>query len=801
MLLAFFLAAGVGGVLLAGLAIPLATATGTAANSATGLFDDLPADLSPSRPSEVSTILYGDGSVMANFWQQNRINVPLEQISPNIQNAIVAIEDRRFFEHNGVDVEGMARAMVNNLQGGDTEGASTLTQQYVKNVFIESASQIELEDPVAAADLYESATAQSYGRKLQEARYAIQLEKQYSKSEILEGYLNLAQFGASVYGVEAASQHYFGHSAADLSVAEASLLAGIPQSPNNHDPLIDPERARQRQMEVLRWMLREGYIDQAQFDEAEAIPVEQLVANSQTMRIGCDAAGISAYFCQYVVRELYQNPAFNDFLGTTAGERTASLLTGGLQVQTTLDPHTQQLAFDSVTASVPVNDPSGVNMALSAVEPGTGHIKAMVQNTNFGQHPSEEDPEMTEVNLNVGQSHGGGLGFLTGSTFKVFTLVEWLRTNHALQQRVPAQIRDYPRSTWNISCAPEWRDDYNPANIEGTYGSPDISVIEATRLSINLPFVWMANQMDMCSITGVASAMGVERGDGLALMNNPAAILGSNNNTPLSMANSFATLANHGVKCDPVAITGISNREGTTFDVPPSECTQAVPEEVARGTTYALQTVTQTGGTGFRAGIPGRPTAGKTGTSNADTAAWFIGYTPQLSAAVWMGHTEGEISMFRTTVNGRYYGQIYGGLISAPTWRNFMQAALEGQEIIGFNAPSQITIEGEKIPVPYVVGRSVDSARQMLEDAGFSVIVSTNRIHSSAAVGAVAAQSPSGRAVKDSVITLTLSQGPAPAPPPPPPDGGGGDDGGSDDGGGGEPPPPPEDGGGGDDDD
>nr|NLD39862.1 transglycosylase domain-containing protein [Actinomycetales bacterium] len=205
MLLAFFLAAGVGGVLLAGMAVPLATAAGTAANSATGLFDDLPADLNPSRPSEVSTLTYADGSVMASFWHQNRINMPLDQISEHVRNGIVAIEDRRFFEHNGVDLEGMARAMVNNLQGGDTEGASTLTQQYVKNVFIEKAAQLELTDPVAAADLYATATAQSYGRKLQEARYAIQLEKQYSKLQILEGYLNLAQFGPSVYGVEAAA--------------------------------------------------------------------------------------------------------------------------------------------------------------------------------------------------------------------------------------------------------------------------------------------------------------------------------------------------------------------------------------------------------------------------------------------------------------------------------------------------------------------------------------------------------------------------------------------------------------------
>jgi len=273
MLLAFFLAAGVGGVLLAGLAVPLATAAGSATNSATGLFDDLPSDLNPTRPSEKSTIYYADGSPMANFWAQNRINVGLDRIDQNLQDAIVAIEDWRFYEHNGVDVEGMARAMVNNMQGGDTEGASTLTQQYVKNVFVEQARQLELTDPAGAKELYDAATAQSYGRKLQEARYAIQLEKLYTKAEILEGYLNLSQFGASVYGVEAASQRYFGHSADSLTIAEASMLAGIPNSPNNYDPLRNPDGTKNRQTLVLNAMLQRGYIDQDEYDEAHAIPI------------------------------------------------------------------------------------------------------------------------------------------------------------------------------------------------------------------------------------------------------------------------------------------------------------------------------------------------------------------------------------------------------------------------------------------------------------------------------------------------------------------------------------------------
>lgn len=771
MLLAFFLAAGAGGVLLAGLAVPFAAAAGSATNSATGIFEDMPADLNPSRPSEISTIYFADGSVMGKFWFQNRINVSITDISQYMQDAIVAIEDRRFFEHNGVDVEGMARAMLNNARGGDTEGASTLTQQYVKNVFIEQASQLELTDPVAARELYEAATAQTYGRKLREARFAIQLEKEFTKHEILEGYLNLAQFGPSVYGVEAASRHYFGISAAELSVAQAALLAGIPQSPNKHDPLTNPELARKRQEAVLRAMLGEGFITKAQYDEALLTTVEELVANYQTVESGCAQAGISAYFCTYVVRDLYTNPAYSSFLGETYRDRQATLLGGGLQIMTTLDPHRQQLAYDAVIAQVPVNDPSEVNMALSSIQPGTGWIQAMVQNTNFGKEPNETDPGQTEVNFNVGVSHGGGQGFQTGSVFKMFTLTEWLRTSHALEQQVPAQIREFPANSWTISCAPEYRANYSPKNIEGTWGSQNISVMEATKRSINLPFVWMANQMDMCSIMGVAEAMGVERGNGEPLELYPGGVLGTNTTTPLSMANAFATLANDGIACEPVAITGISSLSGEVFDFPTSNCQEAISPEVARGVTHALRGVPTEGGTGVRAAIPGRQVAGKTGTANLDTHTWFVGFTPQLASAVWMGNSKADVSMFHTVINGIYRDEVYGGLIAAPTWRAYTMAALEGEPAMNFTPPSLLTIEGHKVDVPYVIGRSQEDAKAILEAAGFIAVISNTQVYSEdVPAGGVAEQNPSGRAPVRSAIELRISMGPDPSLVIPPPE-------------------------------
>jgi len=327
MLLAFLLVSLTGGVMLAGLAVPFVTGAGAVANATTGIFNELPGELEIDKPSEQSVMLAGDGSVLATFFYENRIVVPLDQVAVTMQDAIVAIEDRRFYEHKGVDPEGMARAFVNNLLNDSTEGASTLTQQYIKNILIERGRVSDDTEQVSAA------TERSYGRKLQEARYAIALEQRSSKQEILAGYLNIAQFGASVYGVEAASRHYFSKSAAELTLSESALLAGIPQAPGKFDPLRNPENSMGRRNTVLADMLELGYIDQAQYDEALATPIEAML-HPQTTSSGCGSAGTAAYFCEYVVKDLLNNAAF----GETIDDRRALLLRGGLVIQTTSTP-------------------------------------------------------------------------------------------------------------------------------------------------------------------------------------------------------------------------------------------------------------------------------------------------------------------------------------------------------------------------------------------------------------------------------------------------------------------------------
>lgn len=717
MMIAFMLIAVAGGVLTAGLLLPAVGSVGAVGNATTDLFSDIPTELEIDEPSEQSVMYDAKGNEMAVFFAENRVVVGFDDISQHVKDAVVAIEDHRFYDHGGVDPEGILRAVARNVGGGDLEGASTLTQQYVKNIQVEESRVSN--DP----ELYQAATetdgAAGIARKLREARLAIALEKVRSKDEILTGYLNIAQFGPSQYGIESAAHHYFNKTAADLNIPEAAMLAGITQNPAKWDPVSNPENAEQRRNTVLGRMLSLDAITQEQYDEAVAIPIADMLLDVQDTPRGCAVAGTAAYFCQYVVNEILTNEAY----GETVEDRRQLLNRGGLEIHTTLDPDKQEAAFKAVTDSVPIEDQSGISMALSSIEPGTGRIFAMAQNTRYGM-ASEDDPRATQVNYNVGQSHGGGSGFLSGSTFKVFTLVQWLRDGHSLMDRVNSANRVFPREVWDISCgdyAPAPGDPYKPKNLEGFGGGVE-TVLESTRKSVNTSFVVMAQQMDLCDITDVAADMGVRTGDGSELKPNPAMVLGTNTVTPLSMANAYATLAAGGTYCEPIAITTMVDRNGEDFPVPPSDCQQVLEEDVVNGVTHALQAVMgpEWDSTGSPARIPPRPTAGKTGTANDAMHAWFVGYTPQISSAVWMGYANGDQPMVNLTINGRWVPSVYGGLIAAPTWKAYMLEATKDMPIENFDDAASTVVRGEFLSVPSIGGQTVEDARQTLEAAGFN---------------------------------------------------------------------------------
>ena len=667
MLVVFLTLSGVGGVLSAGFATPFVGVTAALTKASAELFEELPSDFNVQQPSQISTLLAADGSEIAQFYAENRIVVPLSEISVNMQNAIVAVEDQRFYQHQGVDPTGMVRALVSNNSGGSRQGASTLTQQYVRNTLIETG--LKNDDHKIIKDATESTVA----RKLREMKFALSLEQKYSKQQILEGYLNIAAFSPSTYGVEASSLHYFNKHAKDLTVAEAALLAGTTNAPSAYDPESQPELAKNRRDWVLSKMLEEKFITQEQYDEAVSSEIQLDV---QEAPAGCGAAGNYAYFCTYVVNEILGSENF----GPDVASRRQLLTRGGLKITTTLDRARQNAADGIIQANTPIGDSDGANSTIVSVEPGTGRIQALAQNTNY------EDSQLVFA---ADAKHGGvelpdgNVGFQPGSTFKALILAEWLKTGHTAGQTVNASApRTYPPNTFNIPCAPELAaGSWTVNNVAGT-NAGNMSVRDATKQSINVGFTEMLRQLDVCDVTQFAASIGVSKADGSQLDPDPSLALGAKPVPPLSMANAYATFASGGKYCKPVAIDSILDASGTSMAVPSADCTQAMDQNVADQTAITLQATSEPNGTAKDAGI-GRAIAGKTGNTDEAENAWFVGFTPQLSTAVWIGDAkESNKSLAGRTIGGKYFERMYGSDLAVPMWRDYMSQALANEPAV-----------------------------------------------------------------------------------------------------------------------
>ncbi|WP_136517967.1 penicillin-binding protein [Cellulomonas telluris] len=784
LLVSFLLVAVLGGVLAAGLLLPGVAAANSATDLSVTAFEEIPDELEQRPLPEKSEILAADGTLLATFYQQNREVKPLAEIAPIMQQAVIAVEDRRFYEHSGVDVAGMARAAVATAMG-KTQGASTLTQQYVKNVLVDAAELAETqEERQAIIDAArESKGAEGVARKLREAKIAITLEQTMTKDEILEKYLNIAPFGASVYGVESAARYYFGKSAKDINYLEAATIAGITQSPSALDPVGPadeaPEVKAQRQAksearrnQVLKDMAREKYITADELAAGLATPIAQTL-NPQPLKQGCMGAGDvvagSGFFCDYVTKVIANDPVF----GETRRERNNRLYRGGLTIRTTLDPVEQTAADQEVKAGVPVDDPSGVASAIVTVEPGTGKILAMAQNRNFSV--AKDGPHTdTAVNYSTSFEYGGSQGFAPGSTFKVFTLLEWLKKGHSLNETVNgSRLRYEPREFQ--SCIRLSGEAWEFGNSEGGRAIPQ-SVLDATRNSVNSAYVAMAKQLNLCDIMQGAADIGVtQAGDpnsttqwgtpGNAPFNGtPANVLGSDSTSPLQIAAAYATFASNGTYCRPIAITSVTDTNGEELPVPSADCRPgAIDPQVAAAMNYALSNVWT--GTAKSLGRPAYTAAGKTGTTTGNENTWFAGYNPLRATAVWVGYSENFRSMNGQTINGQtYWRGPYGSSIAAPTWKRYMDRVMADKQVPAFAAPNDRQVYGERSGVPSVVGQSEQSARAQLEAAGFRVSVSGEQVSSSLPPGTVAEQSPSGRAARGTTVTLRLSSGQPPAP-------------------------------------
>ncbi|QKW07373.1 penicillin-binding protein [Streptomyces sp. NA04227] len=654
------------GALLAGIALPAAGALGLAAKGSVEGFDDIPANMKRPPLSQRTTILDNRGERIATVYERDRSVVNLKSISPYMQKAIVAIEDARFYEHGAVDMKGILRALNENAQnGGVAQGASTLTQQYVKNVFVEEAGN--------DADKVAEATQQTLGRKIRELKYAIQVEKELGKKRILENYLNIAFFGQQAYGVEAAAERYFSTSAKNLTLEQSALLAGLVQSPSTYDPVTAPNTAMKRRNTVLQRMADLHDISQAEADAAKTKSLGLRVSKPEN---GCITAVRGAgFFCDYVRETFLNDPVF----GKTRKDRVKVWNQGGLTIRTTLDPQSQQSVQDSVQAHV--NQSDEVATAVSLVEPGTGKILGMGQSRPYGFKPDE-----TTINLSVDHSMGGGAGYQPGSTFKPIVAAAALEQGKPANQRYsspfempyPSPVAQCDGKQWK-NLASEKLTNENKSE-RGPYNMKD-----ATAKSVNTYFVQLISDIGICPVTEMAKGMGVAPANGQPLPQAPSIALGSAEMSPLTMASAYATFASRGTYCTPVAIESVTGPDNESMEVPKSRCSRAMSQKTADTISTLLKGVVEDG-TGKQAGLgAARPSAGKTGTTDNRYAAWFVGYTPNLSGAVWVGDPKHERRMVNIDIGGVPYDKVFGGEVPGPIWKDAMLGALAGKPAPGLN--------------------------------------------------------------------------------------------------------------------
>jgi membrane peptidoglycan carboxypeptidase len=679
--LGFVAVAGLAGVVVAGMALPVVGPVSVAARDSIESYEDLPEEFrEPALPVR-TRIFAADGTRIATVYEENRREVGLDNIAPVMQQAIVAIEDSRFYEHNGFDPRGAFRALMTNVgAGGVAQGGSTLTMQYVKNVLVTSA-QNEEEQSAARED--------TITRKLREIRYAMALEKRLTKEQILERYLNIAYFGARSYGVEAASQRYFSKRAKKLELVEAATLAGIVQQPSRFDPTQNPEEAQARRDVVLNRMAELGSITVEQAREAKALDIEDTLKPRQLLN-GCTASW-APYFCDYAIRKAREMEIF----GATPEERADAWRAGGYDIYTTLDAKAQKSATTAVMETIPPKDPSRKAVAIAMIEPGTGNVRALSQNTTWGT--DRKEPGTSAFNLAVDRADGGGQGAAAGSTFKLFTLLAALEQGISPYTVIPSPPRkDFVGFTdCNGSLMTgDGNGGASPFTVSNSTSSGSFDMFRGAAYSVNTFFVELQRQAGLCETVDVAKRLGVRKAnDGEAPTEIASFTLGSDNVSPLTMANAYATVSAHGQYCKPRVIDRVVGRDGNEIPVPAPKCKQAVSRNAADAAAAILTNVVD-GSIGGRTGAPmsiGRDTTGKTGTINDNAAVWFAGSTPDLGAAVMVYDPRGAQGnpLRNLVINGRYYSQVFGSSIPGPVWKRAMQGALEDSDPVPMDLQNQ----------------------------------------------------------------------------------------------------------------
>lgn len=747
-LLATALAAG---VIVAAICLPTIGGLGFATGKSIDTFNDLPSVLkNDGKPPQRSVMVAADGSTrIANLYLQNRQVIPFDQIPKVARKAQIAIEDSRFYHHHGVDTRGVLRALLHDTgSGGSSQGGSTLTQQYVKQVLLYNADNAEEQ---------RKATEDTIGRKLREARLALALEKKLSKHQILARYLNIAYYGSGAYGIETAAQTYFGIHASQLSLPQAALLAGLVQSPTGYDPYTHADLALKRRHVVLTRMQQQGYITKAQMREADRSPLG-VRAKQAAPANGCGETLLpdTGFFCDYV----------RSYLRNVLHLTKTQLYNGGLIIRTTLDPDLQRRAAEAVSAAVPKDNPAAA--VLDSVQPGTGKVQAMAVNRNFGVDGS--DPTQTTINLGVKPVAQAG------STYKAFTVAS------ALEKRVPFSYQiqaDYTAVAPSLGYSAD-----APAHNDSPAESGLYDLQKATVQSVNTYFIQLLESRyfnsDLTGPVRMAQRLGMKAhsvtdrvADDVITNHRGSFTLGAVPTSPLDMADAYATFAANGKYCPPNPIREIIKPDGDRLPIKTPQCKQVLDPKVANGVNNILHgdmdsTVSYNTTHGDIDVGNDHAASGKTGTTNDSAGLWFDGYTPKYSAAVAVFNPAAP-SKTVESIPG-HEGEMLYGRFSADIWNAAFAPVISAEPPSSWPAPAQSVVWGDSVAVPCVVGASEVDASKTLGEQGFTSTSTTSPVDNPKPAGTVLSQSPAcgARAAKNSLVQLTLSNGVKPPPPPPP---------------------------------
>ncbi|MEV6842715.1 transglycosylase domain-containing protein [Actinoplanes sp. NPDC051411] len=759
------------GVVVAAAAFPAAAMSGLAAKAGGQTFAKLPSELKAYSSPQISRLYASDGKTqIAQFYDEFRSDVPLKDISPFMQGAIVAAEDREFYHHNGVDLKGVARAFVSNNNGNSKQGASTITMQLVRLSLAYSATNPQ--EVVAS-------TEDTPKRKITEMKYALQIEKEIGKAAILERYLNIAPFGNQAYGIFAASQVYFHKKPKDLTIGQAAMLAGMVKAPSGFDPTtpVGYKQIKDRRNNyVIPGMVQMGAITQAQADKAlkEPIPTKVTPVGNGCVSVAKNNWG---FFCDFFYRWWMSQPQF----GSTAYDRERRLKSGGYRIVTSLDVTAQDSARKEVTDEIKDTDKNAI--LIAGIEPGTGRVRALATNRKYKlddpahpQNKTSSDPAKARKHqrgsypntTNPLITGGGDIdGYQAGSVFKMFTMVAALEHGIPLSHTINAPVQaktHYIVEPSSPSACPGthfWCPQNSSASEAGVY-----NMWGAFGKSVNTYFVPLEEQVGAQNAVAVAKRFGIQfrSSQDASYANNTqsasqwgAFTLGVSASTPLDIANAYATLAGDGMYCSPTPISQITTQDNEKLDIGKPSCIRATSTDVARAALDAARCPVGdsaqlghcSGSTASNVhGVVDHPVFGKTGTTDKDKTAALIAGTTSLVVAGYMVNPD-----YQNHSDHMSHPMVNTAVMD--TLRDYMK----GKPKVQFKVPGDKKIsEGDQRSIPDVTCQSIDAAKSEIEGAGFDATVG-GAVDSTCPAGTAADTNPSGRTEKGGVVVIEPSKG------------------------------------------